>query len=783
MSIAKIIKLPLLAAAILATVVFTTGCPGTENTGASNADNSALDLIKLQYAARQLRETGVMNLSSPMSSYYLLRGWSSAFTEGPESPALTAATEKEAILQYSVIRPANRWLKFNVKTKSHFGGPEKQQVKVSAAGQELAVFTVGGDEFQQQQVFIPAELQKPGGNQVLFHFSEMATNPTFPIMKRSEFQKFPYPGVAAYFSEFRVDFGDETGPAGYPLRDETTAFTPIAGGERLAQYPNSSLVYAFDIQKGSAIRFSGTMEGKPGEQGKMTLSISAKIDSQPDLIPLWSKEYSIGEGSYSQSFSGDIPLDDVAGQIAELHFSALSSNDYSESFIAWKQLEMMVPPHSNKPQASAERQPIRINKKIKNVIIILLDAARPDHIGAYGDDRKITPNIDNFSVESLLFENAVSSAPYTIASVSTLFSGLTPESHGARSVTEKFPDYIETMPRAFKQKGFYTIALAGTKFITRQFGLTVDCDDVINLRDPEDKEGRFTTMDEAAMEAEVKKAAASGKPVFLYAHFLPPHWPYRPPAPFNSKFIAKPKVKLWRSWMVKALFDNHLADQNYPDVVTHHKRYMNNYYYADYVTRKLLDMLYENGMYDDSIIMVMADHGEAFGEHNSWGHNTTVYDTMIRVPLIIRIPGVKPGRVAQQVGLIDVFPTLAELFDLDVKGTKFDGKSLVPLIMNGVKETGDYYYARASGNKLTFSLRGDRFKYVHDDYKEEFFDLKADPDELHNIIDQHRALASLLRQKALVMIAVNSSLRNDQGRDVELSKEDEDELRNLGYLN
>jgi arylsulfatase A-like enzyme len=552
----------------------------------------------------------------------------------------------------------------------------------------------------------------------------------------------------------------------------------VADGRYLNQFPNSALVYAFEVDKGARLLLSGSLRGTPGSEEEITVALVGGKD-EGGRAELWSRKLS--PSGRPVNIEADVALDDLAGGIASLRLDVSSTARFSRSSVVWKRIALNLP-RSEEASAAAERQPARLGESAKHLVFIILDAARYDHFGCYGNEQGMTPYIDELAKSSIIFRDAVVTAPYTITSISSLFSSLHPESHGVRKITHKFPEDLENMPRAFKRSGFYTVTLSGTKFIDRNYGLTADCDDVLSLREEEDKEQTLSTMSYAAMEEAVKKAAESGKPVFLYCHYLPPHWPYHPPGEFDSRYISNPQIRYWRSWQIKGMLDNGLVDEVRQDISTHHKRYMNNLAYGDFATHQLLELLKRYGLYEDSLIVITSDHGEAFNDHGQFGHNTTVYDEMIKVPLIVRVPGVAPREVRQQVGLIDFFPTFVELFDLQVENVRFEGRSIAPLLAGQEMEPGDYYYARAVGNNLIFMMRGERYKYIHHDYREELYDLQLDPGETVNIIGDRPALADYLRQRGLLAIAANAALRSDEGREVELSPEDEKELRNLGYL-
>ncbi len=749
---------------------------------AASGDPAALDLISLHVAARQLRETGIVNMASPLSGYYLQRGWSHPYSVEENGPAITAATAQASILRYSVLRPADRWLAFNARAKGKFGGGNWQQVDVFAGEKALGSFELSGEDDLPQQIFIPADAQRVGDNDITFRFSVLVNNDNF-LANRKRHDAFPHPGVAGYFSEFRIYFGDSNGPNRGETRDETSVFSMVADGRYLNQFPNSALVYAFEIGNGASLSLSGTLRTERGAADKVKVAVSArKLGDQGDPKEIWSRE--ISADSRENDIDAVISLDRIAGGIAELRLDVSSTARFSPSGVVWKKLRLSLPREQQAAEKNGEREPLRVSNDVKNVIFIILDAARYDHYGCYGDPQGMTPNIDKFAESAIRFDNAVAAAPYTITSISTLFSGLYPEAHGVRKTTNKFPEDLENMPRAFKRSGFFTIVLSGTKFVSREFGLAQekDCEVLIELREAEEKEQSRSTMSFAGMEKGVKMAAESGKPVFLYCHFLPPHWPYHPPGEFDKRYISAPQLKYWRSWQIKGLLDNGMFDDALADVDTHHKRYMNNLLYADHVTGQLLELLKKHGLYENSLIVITADHGEAFNEHGHFGHNTTVYDDMIKLPMVVRVPGIEPRAEQQQIGLIDFFPTFAELFDLKLESARFEGRSIAPLLLGGELESGDYYYSRATGNNLIFMMRGEKYKYIFHDYREELYDLTADPLENVNIIAENMPLASFLRQRALLSIAANAALRGDEGLEVELSAEDERELRNLGYL-
>ena len=546
--------------------------------------------------------------------------------------------------------------------------------------------------------------------------------------------------------------------------------------------PSSSLSYAFEISPGTKLVFSGAVQSATGQGEETTIVISARTDENPEYQSLWQENSFFAEGRVTRNFSGELDLDNFADRITELKFDALSSDLFPKTTVTWKELKLVAP---GGPGLASEEQEVELpetQSEIKNVVMIILDAMRPDLLGCYGSAVGATPNIDRFAEEAVLFRNAVAPAPYTIASVSSLFSGLLPEAHGVRKINQVFPEDLENLPRAFKRSGYYSVALAGTQFLMPKYGLTRDFDQVLNLRKPEYMKQQLTTMNPETMESAVRAAAESGKPAFIYAHFLPPHWPYNPPAPYSTRYATDPVITYNKAWQVKGLLEHGQITADHNDIINYRLLYLNNLYYADAATQQMLDLLREYGLYESSLIIITSDHGEAMGEHSQFGHNTSVYEEMIRVPLLVKVPGVASREVSRQVGLIDFFPTLKELLQLEIEDTRFQGRSLAPLFLGGELASESYYYSRAFSPKLNFCLRGERYKYIHDDFREALYDLQTDPGEQNNLIDQLPVMAAMMRQQALMMIASNNALRTDEGEEVKLSEEEQRELRNLGYL-
>lgn len=746
-------------------------CPGEQ---APSSAGRVENLLPLASWSATVGETGAVNLSTPYATWYIPRGWTHPYDLTDPARTLITPTGPEAILRFNVFMPHDRWLLFNASTHGIRGNLPNQEMEVWFAGESLGTISFGPEE-KQYRLYIPSRLQKTGANELTLRFSVLQRNPDW-LGNRDRHHDYPFPYVCGYFSDLKFHFGDENGPFPYVAADETEAIKPSGHGDSLSQLARSTMDIAVDLPEGAVLGVEGIVQSPTGDTENITLTIAARSDGEGEYTPLWSQKYAIGNGTASVRFEESLDLGDRAGSPQLLRFQVDSGNWLPQSAAIWRRMEVRSPAANAAP---APEVPATAAKKPRNVVIIILDALRADYVGSYGGNAEATPNLDALAAEAVRFENPIVTAPYTICSISSLFSGLLPETHGVRKISQVFPKGLENMPLAFRRSGFYTIALAGTQFLMPKYGLSRSFETVIPLRNDGFKSEQVTTMDTEAMARGVRMAVESGKPFFLYAHLLPPHWPYNPPAPYNTFFISGREPQVQKAWQVKSLLEVGLMQPDDEDLAIYQMLYRNNLRYADECVRQMIGMLKEQGVWEDTLFIVTSDHGESLGEHREFGHTTNVFEQTARVPLIVRFPGVAPRVVSQQVGLIDFFPTFAELFTLKVEKVRFQGRSIVPLLSGGEMQPADYYYTRAYSPKLIFSARGERYKYVSHDFAEFYFDLQADPEERNNLIDRFAASAGIMRLKALRAAATGSSADEEE---VKLTREEEEDLKNLGYI-
>jgi choline-sulfatase len=424
----------------------------------------------------------------------------------------------------------------------------------------------------------------------------------------------------------------------------------------------------------------------------------------------------------------------------------------------------------------------------KNVVFILVDTLRADHLGVYGYGRDTSPTLDAFARQGVLFQSARSQASCTYPSVNSMITGRYPAVFLAQPDGYLgIPEWIPSLAEILKQNGYRTAAVSASAVVRNtpsQFnpgggfgrGFDVFQEDCVWKN--------AACVNEQAFE---QLRADDSKPFFLYLHYLEPHGPYHPPADFQRRFATGPTPE---KAFIRNGNPNPIADFLYkkepdPGVTPADLQYLKNLYddeiaYFDTQLARLLDELRTRGLLDDTLVVFSADHGEEFLEHGHIKHCRTVYDTLVKVPLVLHIPGAEPRAVPQAVENVDIVPTVLDYLGVTPpKGVTFEGRSLRPLIEGTAAES-----------RLQFSLAGPwrgsadgRYKLIHNLSEGSYalYDLQADPGETADILARHRRDFHKLREALTAWLArtegtgaADESLRKAQ--------EAEKRLRSLGYL-
>lgn len=403
-----------------------------------------------------------------------------------------------------------------------------------------------------------------------------------------------------------------------------------------------------------------------------------------------------------------------------------------------------------------------------NLLLLTLDTTRADALGSYGETPSKTPRLDALAAESLRFTQAITTAPYTGPAHASMLSGLVPPRHGLRDfLGQSLPGSVDTLAEILRRAGYETAAFLSAYVLDPRYGLNQGFDTYESVAPP--RRGRRFSRRPGGVTAGLAEDWLRGRsgdaPFFLWIHLFDPHHPYEAPPAFRAPLPADPRAAV-------------------------RQRYLEEVRYMDSVLGGIFDSLAALGLWDDLIVVAVGDHGEMLGERGlaPGTHSPVLYDTTLRVPLLLRAPGrVEPGVEDRQVSVVDVFPTLLGLAGQPVP-PGIDGMRLdVPEASRPRAAYSETLYAsfpeRAAPGEELASLRYAGWKLLMGPDREELYDLRADPQESRNLAssqpDRVASLSSRLRAAA-------GGDRARAAAPLQLSPEEQREhrerLRELGYV-
>ncbi len=417
-----------------------------------------------------------------------------------------------------------------------------------------------------------------------------------------------------------------------------------------------------------------------------------------------------------------------------------------------------------------------------NIVIVMIDALRADRLGVDGYPLPTTPNIDALAAEGAYFSSALAHSTWTKPSIATLITSLYPSQHGIQRVsvdaaalrTETLDDSLVTLAERLQAGGYATAAVINQVHLQGRFGFGQGYDYY------DDKRGRNAFRLNGRLRSWLE--GLEGGPFFAYLHYLDLHWPFTLSLPEKADAFGPTAMKSEppTSGQEAPEWGSRLDDPD--DLRALQARYDHEVAYSDAAVGELVEQLRELGLYEDTLILVTSDHGEAFLEHGQLGHGFAPHEELLRVPLVIRQPSrlsAFTGRVERPVGLIDVMPTLLELAGLEPQPGA-QGESIVPLLRGEemaerviFSDTFDAFGARSRAHKLIW----------YNDERKEFFDLTTDPGELNSMAEPCRGVCRELAQqiRPFRRLMLKSRESNPAGT-AELNPDDVETLRALGYL-
>jgi arylsulfatase A-like enzyme len=422
-------------------------------------------------------------------------------------------------------------------------------------------------------------------------------------------------------------------------------------------------------------------------------------------------------------------------------------------------------PRAPEPKAtsSATERAVR-----PNVVIFLVDTLRADAVTWGGATRPTTPKLQAWAQGGAIFEQATTPAGWTRPAVASLFTGLYPAAHGVQDQAHVLPASLVTLAEVFSTNGYATRAFVSNFAVAPQFGTDHGFQtfrffdrkrDVTMPIDP--KIGYVPIF---FMDPEVKAffERPPAEPFFAYVHTTDPHQPYRPPLEYL----------LW-------------GRQN-------RDRYDGEVRFSDDFIAGWIDALRASGKLNNTIVVFSSDHGEEFKEHAGEGHGHTVFEEIVRIPLVMVGPGISAARHTEQVSLLDLGPTVLQLAGLQQPaefGTQ--GRSFASLLSGGgnPQEWDHSYHELIYPTKgIAFAIRVKNWKLVsiaQDSYGRKqqtlLYDLSVDPGEQHDLSSKEPARLAAMRE-TMKQVRTRQLQTATPSQTVPLDPEAEERLRTLGYV-
>jgi arylsulfatase A-like enzyme/Flp pilus assembly protein TadD len=398
-------------------------------------------------------------------------------------------------------------------------------------------------------------------------------------------------------------------------------------------------------------------------------------------------------------------------------------------------------------------------KPAPNVVVITIDTLRADHLGCYGYKQIKTPNIDALAAEGSRFEHAYTPVPVTLPAHTVIFTGTYPMLSGVHDFSaNKLSPQQATLASVLKEHGYATGAVIGSAVLDSRFGLNHGFDFYYDHFD-------FSRLEESNLDEMERPGSVVAdetldwlgrnyrKKFFLWMHLYDPHYPYRPPAPYNEEYASHP-------------YDGEIA-------------------FADAQVGRLLRFLKAKNLYENTLIVLAGDHGESLGEHGEKTHGFFIYNATLHVPLIFRLPENQgPKLVSALASLADVMPTVLGILKLQVP-RQVQGQSLLSLLRGKTQEEPRSLYSESFLPRLHFNwseLRGLQTANYHfiDAPKPELYDLSKDPGETRNLFPQKRAVAEEIRVK-LARLIREYSAGQELAEKTALDPALMERLKSLGY--
>lgn len=566
-------------------------------------------------------------------------------------------------------------------------------------GEALPTTRFSGNDFKDYDVAVPAERVTPGENRLMLRFGG-----TTQVNGET---------VAAAVASIRLIPGTPEPSAAFtpPRYAELRTESKVGDVQRraLSVRTPTTLTYYLQVPQGAKLGFGVGVSGDKAKDAHARVVVT----------PEGGKPKTLFNAAVTERWSDQVlPLEDLAGKIVRVDFIAEGSLDMGR--VAWSTPALLVPPSKLAKPA----------KQAKNVIVVLIDTMRARSLKPYNSKTRVkTPVLDKIAQEGVLFEATQAPENWTKPSTASLLTGLFPATHGAKTDAAVVPKAATLLSEALKEAGFATGSFIANGYVSDKFGFKQGWDYYTNYI----REKKSTEAENVFKDAGDWIEKHKDERFFAYVHTIDPHVPYDPP----DEFLGLYKNKDYSGQVSPRKTADLLAEakKNPPKITFSDadKQYLRDLYdgevsYHDHYFGLFIERLQKLGLYDDTVLVVTADHGEEFDEHGSWGHGHSVYQELLWIPYIVRFPGVVPAgkRMAEAVSTMTVFPTVLEAAGIPPPDVLED-QSVLSWMRGGSAPAVPVAFSDFLDDRRV--IRAGRWKLILRGTNETMFDLARDPIE------------------------------------------------------
>jgi hypothetical protein len=542
----------------------------------------------------------LIRFGTPEGEVLQVRGFDRVPFAARQEPHAALRRQSELVLRWTAPVPRVALLDLDAP-----GGPERS-ARVQLNGHRVGRLDLRGGR-RRYAVPLPAERQEPGANRLELIFAD-----------REEGAPARAFAAAVGAPSALVD----------ALQAAPLPFSVWAEGNDLVQAGPSAAAWAVDAPAGARLAFS-----------------TGRVGGAEPAFRIDVEEPGGGRRTAWRGGAGESAVVALEGDPGpRTVWLQVEAPADTPAWARWQGLRLVGGEPATKASAAPSSSPA--TPRDANVLVIVLDAAGARHFGCYGAERPTTPEIDRIAAEGTLFERAYTPAVFTRSAMASAWTSQLPDEHHATvSYDDKLPESIPTLAGIVSAEGIPTAAFVGNNMAGTAFGLDR------GFADFRRSSPRAEELTESVL---AWLPSAPGPRFFAYIHYREPHYPFDPRPPYDTMF--GPDAPLPASMKTDSRWLDSVNDGSHrprADEIAHLVRlYHGNLRLVDHEVGRVRRRLEELGLWERTVVIVSADHGEAMYEHGFVGHNEQLFEESVRVPLIVRLPGARPRRTRMLTGLL-----------------------------------------------------------------------------------------------------------------------------------